>query len=139
MLMYAPNTTATDTSKPVRSQDCSNTGWNTAPLTGGDTVMGYLEPLLSCSSWCNVSSSPLEIYRFSNVNNGIPTSYCYDAVQNNVRAYSRTGYIVGFTMTGITLLAFLFGLWLRSDINSEGDHNGGVKPGDGPSQMRMNY
>lgn len=67
----APNITNSNTSAAVRSQDCAFTGWDTANLTAGATIMGYLEPLLSCTSWCNdTTNSPLIIYRFSNVGNG---------------------------------------------------------------------
>lgn len=71
----APNTTTTDTSQPVNSQSCSSTGWNSSGLTGAATLMAYLEPLLSCTSWCNQTSSPLVIYRFSDVNKGTEFAY----------------------------------------------------------------
>jgi len=89
--------------------------------------MAYLEGLLSCSEWCNPSnplspsiliSAPLLYYKFTNVSLGTPTGYCYDLLNTNVKAYSRTVYIVAFVMTGIALLAFIFGCWLRSDVNN---------------------
>jgi len=80
--------------------------------------MAYLEGLLSCSEWCNQASSPLLYYKFTNVSMGIPTAYCYDSLSTNVKAYSKTVYIVAFVMTGIALLAFIFGCWLRSEVNN---------------------
>jgi hypothetical protein len=68
---YAPNTNPTDSTQPIRSQDCSNTTWNNvSSFTAGPTIMAYLERILSCSDWCNMTSSPLVIYRFSNVSAG---------------------------------------------------------------------
>lgn len=61
---------ASDTSKAVKNQDCTN-AWNTGSTpTGADTVMAYLETFLSCTSWCNSTTYPLTLYRFTNVNNG---------------------------------------------------------------------
>jgi len=82
--------------------------------------MAYLEGLLSCTDWCNSNSilSPLVFYRFTNVSMGMPMGFCYDMVNTGVKAYSRTVYIVAFVMTGIALLAFIFGCWLRSEVNS---------------------
>lgn len=109
--------------------------------------MAYIEPLLSCTSWCNLTTSPLVIYRFSNINNGkviaylgVPTAYCYDLIQTAVLGYSRTGYIIGFIMTGITAMAFLLGLWLRCEVKEEEEQRGqfgGAKHGESATQMRM--
>jgi len=109
-------------------------------MTTGATVMAYIEPLLSCTSWCNLTTSPLVIYRFSNINNGVPTAYCYDLIQTAVLGYSRTGYIIGFIMTGITAMAFLLGLWLRCEVKEEEEQRGqfgGAKHGESATQMRM--
>lgn len=97
--------------------------------------MSYLETFVGCSQWCTDSSRPLLYYRFSSVNNGIPTGYCYDTLKTWVYAYSRTTYIVGFVMTGIAFVAFLLGCWLRKTANDMPDR---VK-NDGPSQMNLNY
>jgi hypothetical protein len=140
-MTYLTNVTSVDSTQPVNAQGCSDNSWNTSTIVGANTVMAYLEPLLSCTSWCNLTTSPLVIYRFSSVNNGIPTSYCYDTINMYVTNYSKTGYIIGFIMVGVAALAFFCGLWLRCEVNSEAEQKnqfGGVKTGDGPSQMRMN-
>jgi len=140
LLAYAPNMTSTDPTQAVDAQACVNQGWNTAPVTGGASVMAYLEPLLSCSEWCNMTTSPLVFYKFSNVNNGIPMYYCYSIIQNYVNGYSMTGYIVAFVMTGIVALAFLCGLWLRCEVINEGALPQGYNKNEGPSMTRLqNY
>jgi len=117
-IVYAPNITTIDTTQAINAQACSSQSWNTASLTSGTTVMAYLEGLLSCSEWCNMASSPLLFYKFTNVSMGMPTAYCYDILSTNITAYSKTAYIVAFVMTGIAMLAFIFGCWLRSEVNS---------------------
>lgn len=97
--------------------------------------MNYMETFLGCTNWCNDSSRPLLIYRWSNVSMGRPGNYCYDVIKTNVLAYSQTGYIIGFIMTGITALAFILGCYLRKDFM---DPQNQVKQ-ESPSQMRLQY
>lgn len=76
----------------------------------------------------------------NSLKSGKPTSYCYDTLNTFVKAYSRTGYIIGFIMVGITAAAFLCGLWLRCEVNSDEEQRRmGHGKNDGPSQMRLNY
>lgn len=67
-------------------------------------------------------------------NVGVPSGYCYQTLQTWVYAYSKTVYIIGFIMTGVCFLAFVFGCWLRKTANDMPT----VK-NDGPSAMNLNY
>ena len=116
-------------------------------MATGATLMAYIEPLFGCTSWCNLTTSPLAIYRFSNVNNGkimaylgIPTAHCYYKIQAAVLGYSRTAYTMGFIMTVITGVAFLLGMWLRCEVKEEEEQReqfGGRRYGESLSHMKI--
>ncbi len=62
---------------------------------------------MKCTSWCPPQVIPnpnidLLFYRFSDINNGIPTDYCYTKLNNYIADY---GKIILYSCLGVT--AFL--------------------------------
>lgn len=67
---------------PVRFQDCDVA--KNMPQENKDMaeILQAIETSFECSGWCSDFYWP--IYSFSNVNNGKPTSTCYDTMKNKL-------------------------------------------------------
>ena len=103
------NTNSTDISLPVRAQNCTN--WE---VTAYDDTLASLERDFSCAAWCPGTVGA--IYLMTNVNNGVPSRSCFNAVMEWFELFCRRISIPAFIFAGAIVVIEAMVWWNLCEI-----------------------
>lgn len=76
--------------------------------------MNSIETLLDCSMWCGTPETQglNLIYRFSDVNRGKPTNFCYDAMKEGLNTYAHIIGIAAFIASGFLFVMCMCNIFI---------------------------